>query len=57
MADNGLFLTLMERMEDHRADYSFLGRRLTQQRVLAVCIRRLPAGCLFDLLRCIFNVV
>lgn len=30
---------------------------MTQYCVLAMCIRRLPTGCLFDLLRCIFNVV
>lgn len=44
-------------MEDHGADYSCLRQQLTQHRVLAICIWRLPAGYLFDLLRCIFNVV
>lgn len=43
-------------MEDGSADYSCLGRCMTQHHVLAMCKRRLPAGCLFDLLRCIFNV-
>lgn len=38
------------------ADYSCLRQHMTQHRVLAMCIR-LPVGCLFDLLRCIFNVV
>lgn len=57
MLDNGLFLTSAESVEERSADYSCLGQHMTQHRVLAMCIRRLPAVCLFDLLRCIFNVV